>query len=110
MPGPILHVGATFTCLHGGPALVVPGNPRVLVSGMPVATMSDQFPVTGCLFNVSGSPHPCVRIQWTVPATRVFAGGAPVLLQTSVGLGVAADLAPQGPPVVIATQPRVIAQ
>lgn len=109
MPGPIVHVGATLTCSHGGPVTIAPGNPRVLVSGQPVATLADQFLVAGCAFNISGGPHPCVRIQWITPAVRVFAGGSPVILQTSAGLGLAADQAPQGPPVVMATQPRVIA-
>lgn len=109
MPGPIVHVGATITCGHAGMVTVAPGNPRVLVSGMPVATMADQFIVAGCPINVAGAPHPCVRIQWLVPAVRVLVGGAPVILQTSVGLGLAADQLPQGPPIVITTQPRVIA-
>lgn len=109
MPGPIVHVGATITCSHGGPATIAPGNPRVLVSGQPVATLADQFLVAGCAFNISGGPHPCVRIQWITPAVRVLAGGSPVILQTSAGLGLAADQAPQGPPAVLATQPRVIA-
>jgi hypothetical protein len=41
MPGPILHVGDTMTCPHGGQVTTVPGSPRVMVSGMPVATMAD---------------------------------------------------------------------
>ena len=53
-------------------------------------------------------PHPCVRVQWLVPALRVKVNLAPVILQTSVGLCLAADQAPQGPPMVSATQPRVI--
>ena len=83
-------------------------NGRVLVSGMPVATLTDTFIVTGCAFNISGAPHPCIKIQWIVPATRVFVNGQPVILQTSSGLCLAADQAPQGTPIVAATQPRVI--
>ncbi|AGB26694.1 hypothetical protein Mycsm_06557 (plasmid) [Mycobacterium sp. JS623] len=111
MTGPIVHVGAAITCTHGGPVTVVPGSPRVLVSGMPVATMVDQFIVAGCVFQlVPPTPHPCVLIQWLTPATRVFANGAPVITQTSIGLGLAPDQAPQGPPIVASTQPRVLAQ
>jgi hypothetical protein len=39
---------------------------------------------------------------------RVTASLMPLILQTSVGLCLAADQAPQGPPVVSSTQPRVL--
>jgi hypothetical protein len=98
----------TALCPHGGQVLEAPASPRVLASGMPLATLADQYPIVGCVFNVSGAPHPCVRVQWLVPAARVKASLSPVVLQASVGLCLAADQAPQGPPVVVATQPRVI--
>jgi hypothetical protein len=75
---------------------------------MPAATLADQYLIAGCVFNVSGAPHPCVRVQWLVPAVRVTASLMPLILQTSVGLCLAADQAPQGPPVVSSTQPRVL--
>jgi len=113
MPGPALHVAAGISCPHGAPAQVAPGNPRVLVAGQPVATMADQYPVAGCPFQVpvgaGTKPQPCVRLQWTVPATRVLAGGSPVLIATSTGLALSAEQIPQGPPVVAAVQPRVVA-
>ncbi len=108
MPTPIAHVGAVAQCPHGGPIAIAPGSPRVLVSGMPMATLADQDMVAGCVFNVSGAPHPCLRVQWTVPAVRVKSNLVPVILQTSVGLCLAADQAPQGPPIISATQPRVL--
>ena len=40
MPGPLLHLGATVLCSHGGQAMPTAPNPRVLVSGQPVATMA----------------------------------------------------------------------
>jgi hypothetical protein len=43
-----------------------------------------------------------------VPATRVFVNGQPVILQTSTGLCQSAEQIPQGPPTIVATQPRVI--
>ena len=110
MSGPAAHVGAAITCMHGGPVTVAPGSPRVLLSGMPTATMADQYVVAGCAFSTPAlGPHPCIQVRWLVPATRVFVNGAPVITQGSAGLGVAADQAPQGPPVVDSTQPRVIA-
>jgi len=108
MPGPLVQVGATAICPHGGPVTILSTNTRVLVSGMPVATMSDTFMIAGCVFNISGAPHPCVKVQWLVPAVRVLVNGQPAILQTSTGLCLAADQAPQGPPTIIVTQPRVI--
>lgn len=108
MPTPVAHVGAVGMCPHGGPLTFIPTAPRVLVSGMPVVTMADQALVAGCIFNVSGAPHPCVRVQWTVPAVRVKSSLMPVILQTSVGLSLAPDQAPQGPPVITTAQPRVL--
>jgi uncharacterized Zn-binding protein involved in type VI secretion len=107
LPGPLLHVGASVFCAHGGPATIASSNARVLVSGLPVATLADQTLVAGCSFNVGG-PHPCVRVQWLTPALRVLVNGQPALLQTSTGICLAADQAPQGPPLVAAAQPRVI--
>lgn len=107
MPGYILHVGDTMMCPHGGQITTVPGSPRAMVSGMPVATMADSYLVAGCAFNVSGTPQPCIQVQWLVPATRVMAGGSPVIVQSSTGLCMGA--APQGPPNVVAMQTRVMA-
>ena len=82
-------------------------NARVLVNAMPAATMSDTFLVAGCVFNLAGSPHPCVLVQFLVPATRVMVMGQPVILQTSPSLAKAADQAPQGPAAMLVVQPRV---
>jgi hypothetical protein len=108
VPGPLLHVGATVLCSHGGPAQFVPTNTRVLVGGMPVATFADQTLVTGCAFSAPSGPHPCVRVQWLVPAARVLVNGAPALVQASTGLCLAADQAPQGAPLAVTVQPRVV--
>lgn len=108
MPGPLAHVGAVAMCPHGGMVMQVPSAPRVFLSGMPVATMADQYVVVGCVFNVAGAPHPCVRVQWVVPAVRVTSSVMPVILQTAVGLCLAADQVPQGPVVIASTQPRVM--
>jgi hypothetical protein len=92
-----------------------PVQTRVLVSGQPVATTANQFTVAGCPFTLPGpKPSPCVRVQWTMPAARVFVMGTPALLQTPPGPGPGAGLclspeqAPQGPPTVTAIQPRVL--
>jgi len=103
MPGFVLHVGATILCAHGGQAQPTAPNPRVLVSGQPVVTVVASHAVVGCPFAPGGVPTPCVTAQWIVGATRIFAGGAPVLLQDSQ-----ATCIPNGTPVnIIMTQVRV---
>lgn len=110
MPGLLYHVGATAICPHGGQITVIPNAPRVLVSGMPAATLADTCLVAGCVFTVPpGKPQPCLRVQWLVPATRVLISGQPALLQTSTGLCLSPEQIPNGPPTVIVTQPRVMA-
>jgi hypothetical protein len=104
---PIFHVGATAICPHGGQVATISTNARVLVNSMPAATMADQFMVAGCAFNVSGAPHPCMTVQFLVPALRVMVMGQPVILQTSPSLAKAADQAPQGPAAMLVVQPRV---
>jgi len=105
MPGFILHVGATVTCMHGGQSQPTAPFARVLVSGQPVTTLGPPYAVAGCPFVTGGVPTPCVIAQWTVGATRVFANGMPVLVQSSQAI-----CAPNGTPVVVgAVQTRVTA-
>lgn len=115
MPGPIVHVGAGITCTHLGPVTPQTTNTRVLVNGMPVVTVADAYPVAACPFQVPAStpsgtrPSPCLRIQWTVPAARVKVNLQFVIVQTSTGAGLSAEQMTQGPPILSAVQPRVIA-
>ena len=103
MPGFLLHIGATVMCAHGGQAQPTLPNPRVTVSGQPVVTMTAPYVVAGCPF-VPPANGPCVTAQWVLGATRVFAGGAPVLLQDSMAV-----CAPTGTPLLIVlTQTRVM--
>jgi hypothetical protein len=109
MPGFLYHVAATAICPHGGQVTVVSSNTRVLVSGMPVATVADLCTIAGCAFTVPpGKPQPCIKVQWLVPAARVLINGQPALLQTSTGLCLSAEQIPQGPPTIVATQTRVV--
>jgi hypothetical protein len=108
MPGFLFHVNATATCPHGGQVQVVPSNTRVLVGGQPVATVADLHTVVGCVFMVGPKPQPCVLVTWITPATRILVNGQPALLQTSVGLCKSVEQIPQGPPLVAATQVRVL--
>ena len=110
MPSPLYHVGATAICPHGGQITVISANTRVLVNGMPVATLADAGIVAGCAFTVPpGKPQPCLKVLWLAPAARVLINGQPALIQTSSGLCQSPEQIPQGPPTIVATQPRVIA-
>jgi hypothetical protein len=105
MPGHVLHSGATVLCAHGGQAAPTVPSPRVKVGGQPVTTLSGPYTVTACPFTTPTGPLPCVTAQWTVGATRVRSGGAPLLLQDSQAV-----CAPNGTPVTITvTQLRVTA-
>jgi uncharacterized Zn-binding protein involved in type VI secretion len=118
MPGLLLHVGATAQCTHAAAASIAPGQPRVLVSGQPVATPSNLITVAGCPFQipvgVGTKPQPCVLVKWIMVSTRVQINGQPVLLQPAPGSGAglcqSAEQIPQGPPVVSQLQMRVTGQ
>ncbi len=90
------------------PVTTISSDPRVLVSGMPVATMADQYMVAGCAFTISGVPTPCLKVLWLTSATRVLVNGIPPITALSTGLTIAAG-APGGPPIIVQTQPRVSA-
>jgi uncharacterized Zn-binding protein involved in type VI secretion len=106
MPGPILHLGATVLCSHGGQAMPTVTSPRVLVGGQPVATLGAPYTVAGCAMPPPPAGNgPCVTGQWIVGATRVFAGGQPVLLMSGTSV-----CAPTGTPLMpIVAQTRAIA-
>lgn len=100
MPGPVLHLGAVVACSHGGQAMPAAPDPRVLVSGQPVTVLTTPYTVAGCPFST-----PCATAQWVTGATRVSAGGVPVLLLDSQGI-----CAPTGVPLrAVTAQTRVVA-
>jgi len=102
MPGTVLHVGATVLCAHAGQAQPTSPFPRVTVGGQPVVTQPAPWSIAGCPFPPT-SGGPCATAQWITAATRVKAGGLPVLLQDSQAI-----CAPTGTPLnVVMTQFRV---
>jgi len=104
MPGAILHVGATVLCSHGGQATPASPFPRVSVSGQPVVTQTSPYTIAGCPLPTNAG-GPCVTAQWVSGATRVLAGGAPVLVQSG-----SAVCTPTGVPLmVVQAQVRVTA-
>lgn len=104
MPGPLLHLGATVICSHGGQAVPAVPSPRVLVSGQPAATMSSPYLVAGCAFVPPAGNGPCVVAQWMVAATRVLITGQPAVLMDSQAI-----CTPTGTPLLpIVAQTRVM--
>ena len=110
MPGPVLHPGTTANCPHGGSLQIVAASPRVTVSGMPAAVLTDQGLIAGCAFTLpGGKPQPCVTTRWIAASTRVLASGQPLLINPLVALCLSAEQIPGGPPIISASQTRVIA-
>ena len=105
MPGPILHLGATVLCAHGGQALPAVPSARVMVSGMPIATIAAPYTVAGCAFVPPAGNGPCVTAQWVVGAVQVMSEGQPVVIMTGV-----ASCVPTGTPLMpVVAQTRVLA-
>jgi hypothetical protein len=106
MPGPILHLGATVLCSHAGQATPTVPNPRVLVSGQPIATLPAPWLVAGCVLPPPPAANgPCVTAQFITSAVRVLAMAQPVLLMDSQSI-----CAPTGTPLIpVVVQPRVLA-
>ncbi len=113
MPGPVLHVGAVATCPHGAPVQTGVPAPRVLVNGMPAATVLAVYTVVDCPFQIPGGagmkPQPCVKVMWPVPSARVLIGGSPAVTVLSGGLCQSVEQIPAGPPIITTVQPRVVA-
>jgi hypothetical protein len=91
-------------CAHGGQAQPTVPQPRVLVSGQPVVTLSAPYVVAGCAFPPPPAGNgPCVTAQFMDGTTRVLAEGLPILCISSQAICV-----PTGTPLIVAvTQTRV---
>jgi hypothetical protein len=105
--GFLIDAGATILCPHGGSVTLVPSATRVTLGGQPPLLADDALTIAGCAFNVSGSPSPCMEIQWLEPAAAIsIEGGAPIL-SSSIGVCKNAAGVPQGTAVVTGFQTRV---
>ena len=103
MTGPILHLGATVTCSHGGQAIPAAPSTRVLLGGLPAVAQSSPWTVAACPFVPPGGNGPCVTGTFIVAATRVLIEGQPAVLQSSVS-----TCAPTGTPLIpVQAQVRV---
>jgi hypothetical protein len=98
-------MGATVLCAHGGQAIPTVPSPRVMVSGMPIATIAAPYSIAGCAFVPPAGNGPCITAQWVVGAVQVMSEGQPVTIMTGV-----ATCVPTGTPLMpVEAQTRVIA-
>jgi hypothetical protein len=104
MPG-MLTTASVMMCPHGGTVQATPSSTAVQFAGAPAVTASDVFVIAGCTFVIGVVPSPCVTVQWVQPAAQSTISGNPTLTEASVGLCMAA--APQGPVMIVSTQPNV---
>ncbi|HEX7362551.1 MAG TPA: hypothetical protein VF283_18820 [Bryobacteraceae bacterium] len=105
MPEPILHMGATVLCSHGGQAVPTAPSPVVLVSGMPAATIAAPYAVAGCAFVPPAGNGPCVTGQWVTGAVRVQSQGQPLAIMSGASI-----CTPTGTPLVpVSAQTRALA-
>jgi hypothetical protein len=109
MGTPLLTTASTIMCPHGGQAILLTANARVMAGGAQVLLQSDTHMVVGCPFTIGTKYSPCVKIQWSAGATRASIGGQPPLTQTSVGICRSGEGAPQGVAIIASTQPRASA-
>jgi len=103
----LLNASSILKCPHGGQVSIVASTSRVTAAGSPLVTASDTFTIAGCSFNISGSPHPCVEVEWLVTDQSSQVNGALTLSEESVGMCLAADQAPQGTVLINSTQEKV---
>jgi hypothetical protein len=103
----IVTTASVMMCPHGGTVQASPSSTSVQAGGSPVLTASDVFVIAGCAFVIGAVPSPCVSVQWVQPALQSSRSGNPTLTQASVGLCLAATQAPQGPVMIVNTQPNV---
>jgi len=106
--GNLLNTSSSMMCPHGASVSASSSNSVAKADGAFILRGSDTFTVSGCPFTLpSGTPHPCVRVQWIVTALMHKAAGDLCLTSDSIGLCLAADSAPQGPVQISNTQSKV---
>lgn len=109
MSGFAITLDASLQCPHGGKVAIISANASTM-AGTAVATIADQFLITGCPFQLPGTPpipSPCVKVQWMVPDVKTTIKGNPTLSSTSVGMCLSAIQIPQGTVIVASTQQKV---
>jgi hypothetical protein len=106
--GNLLNASSTLMCPHGGSVSATSSNSVSKAGGDFIVRGDDTFTISGCSFALpNGTPHPCVRVQWTLTASTHKAAGSLALTSDSLGMCLAADSAPQGPVQISNTQMKV---
>jgi hypothetical protein len=78
----LLHEDAQVQCIHSGNAKPTQTVSNVKVSGKAIVTQTSIYNIQGCL-QPPQSGGPDLTALWTSAATRIKAGGMPVLLKGS---------------------------
>lgn len=109
----LAHVGMTAMCPHGASVQVTPSQVRVKVGGQIALVQSDMGMVSGCPWQIPGSPpipDPCLKVQFLMGATRIKLSQQPALLTTSSSLCQSVTQIPAGPASVSQSQIKVRGQ
>lgn len=100
----LLTTASTLQCPHGGTVTLVTSNTTTQVNSTYAITSADTLMIAGCPFMIGNTPHPCMTVQWVVTDMNSTIGGNATLSESSVGLCLAADQAPQGSVIITAGQ------
>ncbi len=80
----LLDEGGTVLCKHAGQADPTVTSSQVKAGGQAIVTQAGPYTISGCtLPPPTAGNGPCVTGMWVSAATRVKAGGQPVLLKDS---------------------------
>lgn len=108
--GKVLTNADVMMCPHGGIVTIVSTNFKVRAGGSFIVRPSDVFAIVGCSLAPGGLLHPCVLVEWRMPAGTTSASGDEALTTDSIGLCKAADQADQGMVLIQTTQTKVSAR
>ncbi len=104
----LLTTSSIMMCPHGGMVQATTTNTKVKTKDGYILRSSDTFVILTCIFTLpSGTPHPCVQVQWVQPALKSQVMSDFTLTEDSVGLCVAGDRAVQGSVLIDYTQSQV---
>ena len=109
MPGQVLTTMSQIQCMHGGTAILLTANTKLMVDNAPALLESDVLPVVGCPFTIGPKYSPCVKIEWTMGAAMMSSNGTKVLVSSSIGKCIGGEGATQGLAIVSTTQMRTTA-
>jgi len=110
MPGFPLTVASQLSCLHQGPTMIGATQTAVTILGQLVATAASPIGVIVCPFAPSGTPQPCLTVQWNLTSVKVTVQGQPLMLMPPAGPAPGTCLGapgPQGIPVMKFSQTKV---